>query len=143
MPPSHDDMPVLPYRHRQKPVGLEPARGELAANVTFTALEVVFGIAAFALVVYVLSDLSFGHWPSAELILTTFCMVLAPLATIVVGKQYIRRLHSRRRLEVLYCERCGYDLRASCGQCPECGRPIPVGRDEVERRLREIVVEDE
>jgi hypothetical protein len=138
MPRSHD-VPALPYRHKQKPVGLELARGELAANVTFTALAVVFGIAAIALVVYALSDLSLGRWPSAELILSTFGMVLAPLATMVVGKQYVRRLRSRGRVEMLYCEGCGYDLRASSGQCPECGRPIPVGRDEVARRLREIV----
>ena len=124
-------------------MGLEPARGELAANVTFTALEVVFGIAAVALAVYVLSDLSFGRRPSAELILTTLGMVLAPVATMVVGKQYVRRLRSRGRVEMLYCEGCGYDLRASSGQCPECGRPIPVGRDGVARRLREIVVEHE
>jgi hypothetical protein len=141
--PQSDDLPVLPYRHKRKPVGLELARGELAANVTFTALEVVLGIAAIALVVYVLSDLSFGRQPSAKLLLSTLGMIIAPLATMVVGKQYVGRLRSRRRLEILYCEGCGYDLRASSGQCPECGRPIPEGRDEVARRLREFVGEDE
>jgi hypothetical protein len=141
--PQSEDAHVLPYRHKRDPVGVKPAPGELPAIVMFTAMEVVFGIAAFAMLVCVLSDVSLGRHPNGELVLSTAGMMVAPLATWVVGKQYLRRLRARRLFEILYCEACGYDLRASSGQCPECGRPIPEGRDVVARRLREIVDEDE
>ena len=33
-------------------------------------------------------------------------------------------LYSRRKFEAGLCQRCGYDLRASGTQCPECGTPV-------------------
>jgi len=36
-----------------------------------------------------------------------------------------RRRRHRLAIAGKVCVRCGYDLRASSGQCPECGQPIP------------------
>jgi len=35
-----------------------------------------------------------------------------------------RRGEAERRAALRLCTRCGYDLRASTGRCPECGRAI-------------------
>lgn len=48
-------------------------------------------------------------------------IVLAFLAR--VGILLIRRGNARRRRRSGLCIRCGYDLRASPGSCPECGTP--------------------
>lgn len=47
--------------------------------------------------------------------------VLPAVMLMRLLRQRRRSLRKRRSL----CERCGYDLRASAGRCPECGAPIP------------------
>lgn len=54
-----------------------------------------------------------GLWP---LVAGT---LVAPMAWTAVGVH--RRLRRRRRARAGLCLKCGYDLRASPGPCPECG----------------------
>jgi hypothetical protein len=54
----------------------------------------------------------------------------APAATlpVVVTIVSLLRLYRRlRRPKLGLCAGCGYNLRASTGRCPECGRPIGPG----------------
>ena len=46
----------------------------------------------------------------------------ALICVIVPGVWLFRRRQPRG-----HCANCGYDLRASVGMCPECGRSIPSG----------------
>ena len=43
-------------------------------------------------------------------------LTVMPAAAVVAG-----RVAARRRRRVGRCRRCGYDLRATPGRCPECG----------------------
>ncbi len=46
-------------------------------------------------------------------------------ATVLPGVWMVRWNRRRRRLAAGCCVACGYDLRASIGRCPECGRDGP------------------
>ncbi len=52
-------------------------------------------------------------------------MAAAPLG---VGRKAWTR---RRRRKLGLCLACGYDIRASSGRCPECGKEIPVAGESV------------
>jgi len=52
-----------------------------------------------------------------------FWPVVLLIDAIWVYLQY-RRWKSRQRFPVGCCVKCGYDLRASSGSCPECGVSI-------------------
>jgi hypothetical protein len=47
-----------------------------------------------------------------------FLAVLTGLLPAVQARRWLRR---RRRTKLRLCQRCGYDLRATPGRCPECG----------------------
>jgi len=58
--------------------------------------------------------------PFALPVLVTGVVVLWPL----LRKFRHRRISAERRIRGL-CSFCGYDVRATPGRCPECGRPSP------------------
>jgi hypothetical protein len=48
-------------------------------------------------------------------------ILFAFLPTLRIALAMRKRMIQRRRSSLGLCRLCGYDLRASCGRCPECG----------------------
>ena len=61
------------------------------------------------------------HWIFPLSASANLLLCLIPIYRI--RRRFIK--HRRRRLG--WCTTCGYDLRASAGQCPECGETRPQG----------------
>ena len=73
-----------------------------------------------------------GAWWSYARLGSVVWAVLCVSVVIVCVHNAVQmwRHWDRRRARDLWqrrgrCTGCGYDLRASRGECPECGRPIP------------------
>lgn len=63
--------------------------------------------------------------PRAGLSVELSCWAVVTALVVLAGARilYLRRRHRRGAQGA--CALCGYDLRASCDPCPECGTAIP------------------
>jgi hypothetical protein len=57
------------------------------------------------------------EWAAIAIPYWAIAVAASALALVVFGPKVLRR----RRRNAGRCERCGYDLRATPGRCPECG----------------------
>lgn len=60
----------------------------------------------------------YAHNAAAALVAA---ITLYSSAWILRGATWLATLRLRRRLARGQCVECGYDLRGTCGRCPECG----------------------
>ena len=98
----HVDHPILPQI-----VAVSFKAGGTYSNVDYHAVETWYAGRAIWI----------PYW------LPTALTLMPPF--LWLGSAGVRRRRERRRLNL--CERCGYDLRASPGRCPECGTVAAAG----------------
>lgn len=65
----------------------------------------------------------FGYWRTRFSRSIAFPLWAVSIAAAGVSVRCMRQTRNRVP-ETHVCSRCGYDLRASAGRCPECGTPI-------------------
>ena len=65
-----------------------------------------------------------GAWQRRLMIPCSYLTVLLALAPAAWLASWRKRRRTRRRLQAGSCVRCGYDLRATPGRCPECGTAV-------------------
>lgn len=113
----------------------------MAMDARVTVVLIVFvvpaaaaGFGAILALGQILLDLSVWRRPNGlhALILVGSAALSALLA--LTGQQCVRWLQRRTRNYWLYCEQCGYDLRASADHCPECGTFLPAWQAELVRQ---------
>lgn len=75
--------------------------------------------------------MSFPRW------LMPVAFLLLPCGVLLLRGR--RLVLSRLRRGQLRCGCCGYDLRASRGRCPECGRVVPQGLAELTRAEKAVL----
>ena len=65
-----------------------------------------------------------GPFSNRRLVMPSWFLVAAfavpPVVWLLLWRRRVRRIREH------LCPKCGYDLRASSGRCPECGTAIPV-----------------
>jgi hypothetical protein len=71
-------------------------------------------------------EIDYRHCPWVYIVMPVWVLslatgIMASLAATLCGGRYLLILRRARRVRAGFCGRCGYDLRASLGNCPECG----------------------
>ena len=74
-----------------------------------------------------IGGLSLGRVAGSRTYLTLPAWLTLPATAALPGLWAARWRRRRRAARAGSCSRCGYDLRATPGRCPECGTEAPTG----------------